>query len=436
VRTVLRTAMVMLAASLVFTATAQAGVVSGSVTDPAGDGVSPLGVHPSDLASFSLSYDDAGALTASYGVHDDQQSGTWVGFRAEARIGVWSSARNACDTTSAGGASLTLRVTDQPPELIPNVSYTVVGFNGGAEREIGITAPQSSPNVWSYTFQDAAAFAQRGYNCVDSVALANDGDGSDTASATFCMGPSGTVSCADLGEPLGIRWTSPTDGQTVSGFLHEGAAGCLAAATGPVVRTENLVDGVVHDVQANAPWGCEIDTRELSDGPHTLTVRAFTADGRSVEHTVRVTVANRVGGGTSSGAPTGSAGSTAAPGATTPSSAGSDAPVSSGAAGAPAGGAPTAAAGEVVAPRGRLSAARAAALGRRALAKRFGRAYTKRAKAGDRMTCEVVTARRAVCRVAWRHRAWRYSGTVRVRRVDGRDTAVVRVTRHRAPAAG
>jgi hypothetical protein len=285
----------------------------------------------------------------------------------------------------------------------------------------------------SLPITDAPAFARRGYNCVVGVRLETPAEGADQIAGPFCMSPSGTVGCDRVGPaPIGIRWISPQDGQTVAGFLHEGPGNCLAESSGPVVRTENWVDGAFHDAQANLPWGCELDTTTLSDGPHTLTVRAFAADGRSVEHTITINVAN----GAAALTPTTG---TTAPG--TPSAPTSPGPVTSPAGGSPAGSAPRGgvpgtgtgtegAPDDTTAATRPLTVARARVLGRRALAKRYGRAFKQRTR--YRASCRAVTARRISCRVRWRYRTWRYAGTVAIRRTAAGDAAVVHVKRRRA----
>jgi hypothetical protein len=68
-----------------------------------------------------------------------------------------------------------------------------------------------------------------------------------------------------------------------------------------------------------------------------------------------------------------------------------------------------------------------------ALSRRFGRRYT--AGGAKLIRCRRVSGARALCRVAWRHAAWRYGGFVRVRRLaSGRVVATV-VVRRRRPAA-
>ena len=63
---------------------------------------------------------------------------------------------------------------------------------------------------------------------------------------------------------------------------------------------------------------------------------------------------------------------------------------------------------------GTLSASRAKSLARGQLARQFGRRYTGRAERGYSLSCRKLSTRRATCRVAWRYRGARYSGSVAV----------------------
>ena len=72
-----------------------------------------------------------------------------------------------------------------------------------------------------------------------------------------------------------------------------GAQNCEAKVTGPVVRTENYVDGRLNDTQVYSPWGCVWDTRNYVNGGHLLTVKAYDAANNVIAtDTVRVTVNN------------------------------------------------------------------------------------------------------------------------------------------------
>ena len=62
------------------------------------------------------------------------------------------------------------------------------------------------------------------------------------------------------------QWLSPKDGQTVSGMLTEGGTGahnCAVKVTGPVVRTENYVDGKLNDTQVYCALGLRVGHAQL-----------------------------------------------------------------------------------------------------------------------------------------------------------------------------
>ena len=249
---------------LAFNSAASAAVVTGRVIDPR-----EAAAASADLGEFRLRYDDAGTLEASFRFHELAAGD----FSLVARVGVWNG--SACDVTSTAAVTLTLGVASG----VPSARYDVV--NHGVLS--GTLQPPGADGVWLSTLASGVAFGGRGYNCVSAVSTS----GGDTADG-FCMSPSGSVGCRV--PPITIRWVSPRQGDTVGGVLNEGP--CLAQSEGPVVRTENFVDGQSIGQQVNYPWGCEWDTRRFPDGPHTLTVRAFAADGRSVEDSVSVVVDN------------------------------------------------------------------------------------------------------------------------------------------------
>lgn len=61
-----------------------------------------------------------------------------------------------------------------------------------------------------------------------------------------------------------------------------------------------------------------------------------------------------------------------------------------------------------------LSTRVAKSLVRGQLARQFGKRYTRRAERGYSLSCRKLSTRRATCRVAWRYRGARYSGSVAV----------------------
>jgi hypothetical protein len=79
---------------------------------------------------------------------------------------------------------------------------------------------------------------------------------------------------------------SLAEGQTVQGPVT-----WTAQTNGPVVRVEFLVDGAPRGTATAAPWTYAWDASPETPGPHRATVRAVTADGRTAESTVTVTVA-------------------------------------------------------------------------------------------------------------------------------------------------
>ena len=420
---VLRTALIVVLASLAsltWASGAQAAVVWGSLTDPRGDAIQGNS-GTSDLVSFSVRYDDIGTITVSWEAIYGPAAYSFYDLRGN--IGVWDPKAKVCDIASTGSVAFLLRpVADHYPP--GTVFYTVVNFYGDT-----VQAPVWADAGMPMTFSDNIAFARRGYNCVTNVALLGYDGGHDPSDVTFCMGPSGTISCPEIGQRIGVRWVSPREGQTVSGFLHEGRSTCWAESDGPVVRTENWVDGRLHDRQNVYPWGCEWDTRQYSNGFHTLTVKAFAADGRVVEDTVRVNVSN--------------ANPVIPPTPPPPTTENALPPVAltipvaftaqPAAPAMPSPGGSTGAQPPALAPPPplSLSTARAKASARRALARKFGKRYTMRARRGSTLTCRKLSSTRATCKVAWRYRDVRYSGTVRVTRNADRTSAILRIKRQR-----
>jgi N-acetyl-anhydromuramyl-L-alanine amidase AmpD len=86
--------------------------------------------------------------------------------------------------------------------------------------------------------------------------------------------------------PIRIVSQSLADGSTVTGILTWGAH-----TTGPVARVQFEVDGALLASGTTEPWTATWDTGTASAGPHRLTVRALTRDGRPATVSVTVTVA-------------------------------------------------------------------------------------------------------------------------------------------------
>jgi hypothetical protein len=69
---------------------------------------------------------------------------------------------------------------------------------------------------------------------------------------------------------------SLVDGSTVGGIVTWGAH-----TVGPVWRVAFVVDGTVLATATTEPWTETWDTSTVAPGPHQLTVRALTRDGRT-----------------------------------------------------------------------------------------------------------------------------------------------------------
>ena len=170
-----------------------------------------------------------------------------------------------------------------------------------------------------------------------------------------------------------------------------------------IARTENFVDGEFHDRQVSAPWSCEIDTRTLSNGPHTLKVRAYDRAGNFAEASAHVTVRNGGGSGPAT-QPTSNPGGGGTPGSPESPSGTTNPP--------PAGGVNA----RLTAKQARRGIVRA--LTRRQRSFRQRRNHTIRCKASANRATQTCTTR-------WKTRAKAYTARIRVRR--GASGLVVRV---------
>ena len=395
---------------LLWAPVSQAGVYTGSATDPPND-LSPLvgGPVPSppvDFTSVSVRYDDvAGRVDVSFGFsrapasYQSLQAGVGLGtvqadgscsapyfadfrwrpvsddFRGEAYVEGFSTNF----TGSAGGG-----VFDYGP-----------GGGGWGTAAFGWSA---SKRTWDFATIHPSLVG-RHYNCVNAgmVVIGNPPDtytdpGVDWLTGSFALSAVSPVAPS-------ASWLSPRDGQTVSGLLTEvgvGAQRCLARITGPVVRTENYVDGKLNDTQVYSPWGCVWDTRNYVNGGHLLQVKAYdAADNVIAADTVRVTVDNPNPPPVSNPPPPGIETS---PGVVVPSGSTGSQP-------------------NKPAPRFTRQKARRAV--KRALARHYGKAF--RLRKGYTAACLKTSPSRWSCAVRWRYGQFSYKGKVKLTlRSDGR----------------
>src|SRR5688572_6771684 len=86
-----------------------------------------------------------------------------------------------------------------------------------------------------------------------------------------------------------VSWKQPYNGKTVSGVI----SGSSCEATGSNIRyTRFYVDNRQVSIDGGSPWNCSIDTRQLSNGTHSLRVQAHDNSGAYRSHTVSVNVSN------------------------------------------------------------------------------------------------------------------------------------------------
>ena len=176
---------------------AEGAVVSGEITDPRGDDLHAPDVYPNDLATFGVSYDDAGELSAWYTLHEWHLVGSYPTDEfVSANVGRWDRRRQACDATASGSATFRLEKNHDAPVPWSWITYAVVGHGVFASVPTFPIRLGDIQGGWRFTVFDAGSFAQRGYDCVTDAALTNAALGGDRADVgTFCLGPSGRVPC-------------------------------------------------------------------------------------------------------------------------------------------------------------------------------------------------------------------------------------------------
>ena len=308
---------VALAAGLLYwVPVSQAAVFAGSATDPAGDLGLDVGDDlpspPVDFTHVSVRYDDvAGRVDVSFTLNQAPASSEQL--EASVALG-FVEPNGSCSTPSSSSRIWHGPIEGGAPRgqaVVRGVSLGFTGSVGGwvyrpdpgfhgyvEEGWVGTALfdwPGSQQESWNCATTHPLLVAKH-YTCVRAAmaiaTLSNSGSGWGTDELdrdVFALQP------AVVALPSAL-WLSPKDGQTVWGKLTEGGAGahnCAVKVTGPVVRTENYVDGKLNDTQAFAPWSCEWDTRNYVNGGHRLTVRAYDAANNMIAtDTVRVTVDN------------------------------------------------------------------------------------------------------------------------------------------------
>jgi hypothetical protein len=89
-----------------------------------------------------------------------------------------------------------------------------------------------------------------------------------------------------------VSWKAPTAGATVSGDLRGERCEVTVDRPSAVARIDFRLDGRFIGDQGTAPYNCELDTRSVADGTHTLSATAYDRYGRSSQASTEIKVSN------------------------------------------------------------------------------------------------------------------------------------------------
>lgn len=354
---------------------------------------------------MSVSYDpDAGELTLQVDLYE-VIGANGVRFDVSADVNIPGPAGCTAGQTDMRVEALVSdeHIPDSAMFFYPSSGYTGV-LDG---RHLFLNGGKSLSVTYSGT-----ALVRRDIRCISNIALSS-GD----QVGRFCLGGGSACFQPSVGVDRtapGVSWVTPREGQVISGLLTESSklstATCLVNARDDqsgIAYTENFVDGRSHDKQVTPPWSCEIDTRLLTDGPHTLGVRAYDNAGNSAEASVRVIVNN-------SGVPVAPGPPESRPAPTPVSTQGPKSLAPAGT--APIGPSPTPFQKPKV-TSSRVSTAQAKLQVRKALGRKY-RSFAKHRRFSVR--CKPgANGRIQTCTVRWSVRGKTYSGRVLVSRKNG-----------------
>jgi hypothetical protein len=110
----------------------------------------------------------------------------------------------------------------------------------------------------------------------------------DTACIPTGLGDNCASPPNDTSPPL-VSITAPTSGQTVTGTVN---VTTTATDNVGVTRVDFLVDSQLAQTDSTAPFALSWNTTSLTNGSHSVTARAYDADGNSSSASVTVTVSN------------------------------------------------------------------------------------------------------------------------------------------------
>jgi hypothetical protein len=91
-----------------------------------------------------------------------------------------------------------------------------------------------------------------------------------------------------------ISWRAPAAGATISGVVATGPD-CAVHVDQTTSMVDFYIDGRHIKKEFNAPWNCPFDSRDFSDGAHTLSATASDDGGHTTSSSVQIKIANGAG---------------------------------------------------------------------------------------------------------------------------------------------
>lgn len=284
---------------------------SGSVTDPEDRPPNLFGVKYPDLKGFSVAYEpDSGSLEVGMDLHSPTPAATNghqdpnIGLSFE--VGAPSAGGREClGPTAPAPRTGDLSVfashysgnNDEGtnPYDAWNLHISVAGYSGALASQQGTISADRRRITWS--FPGHAALVRRDYTCVTRTQMTSYPDWWIDEVTPFFFSGFAPPPVADTTAPS-VRWTSPLDGDVISGVWQEAGGGgrhaCRIDARDDVgvVRVDVHLDGRFLNREVYAPWACVLDTTQIANGSHRLTATAYDAAGNSRSSSVTVTVRN------------------------------------------------------------------------------------------------------------------------------------------------
>ncbi|WP_217914915.1 Ig-like domain-containing protein [Miltoncostaea marina] len=284
---------------LVLAGTAVGAPRSGTLLDPAGDVGSADGYSRPDAAQLTIAHDpDTGRLTTQVRFHQPVpvvQNGRHTEFVVVLNTGS-ASAAGYCDWGRGSDLEVRIEVVRGPSgDSVRQVTTNRLPRTDYDDRGVGFF--NLAGDLLTVTVE-RPELAGRLVTCVSPTRVTYGAlPGADEIAGFFFDGFQPPPPAPDEVRPS-VRWSAPAGGAVISGVYSEvasnGAKRCEVVASDNVRvnRVEIFVDDVLHEIQRFAPWGCELDTRKLTEGQHTLRAEAFDEANNRAVASITVTVRN------------------------------------------------------------------------------------------------------------------------------------------------